>query len=156
EITLDSALDKFALSALNFVSEMERELSRTRTREAMRSKASRGHVAGGLVYAYRNVRHADHVSRVIEPGEAAIVRRIFADVAAGRGFARIARQLNAEGIPCPRAGRGWAMTGVRSIVFRELYRGRIVYGQTQRVDRNGTRGSEDRPASEWLVVEAPD
>ena len=107
EITLDSALDKFSLSALNFVAEMERELSRTRTREAMRSKASRGHVAGGKVYGYRNVRHADHVARVVDQAEAVIVRRIFEEIAAGRGFARVAQRLNAEGIPCPRTGRGW-------------------------------------------------
>ena len=107
EITLDSALDKFSLNALNFVAEMERELSRTRTREAMRSKASRGHVAGGKVYGYRNVRHTDHVSRVVDQAKAAIVRRIFDEIAAGRGFARVAQRLNAEGIPCPRTGRGW-------------------------------------------------
>jgi site-specific DNA recombinase len=156
EITQDSALDKFSLSALNFVAEMERELSRTRTREAMRSKASRGHVAGGKVYGYRNVRHADHVSRVVDQAEAAIVRRIFEEIAAGRGFARVAQRLNAEGIPCPRAGRGWAMTGVRAIVFRELYRGRVVYGQTRWVDRGGTKVKADCPSSEWLMVDAPD
>jgi len=157
EITLDSALDKFSLNALNFVAEMERELSRTRTREAMRSKASRGHVAGGKVYGYRNVRHADHVERVIEPTEAAVVRRIFTDVSAGRGFARIAQRLNAEGVACPSGGRGhgWAMTGVRAMVFRDLYRGRIIYGQTRWIDRRGTKGRERRPESEWLVIEAP-
>lgn len=156
EITLDSALDKFSLNALNFVAEMERELCRTRTREAMRSKASRGHVAGGKVYGYRNVRHADHVARIVDQGEAAIVRRIFEEIAGGRGFARAAQILNADGIPCPRAGRGWAMTGVRAIVFRELYRGRVIYGQTQWIDRGGTKVKQDRPESEWLVVEAPD
>jgi DNA invertase Pin-like site-specific DNA recombinase len=77
EISQDSALDKFSLNALNFVAEMERELSRTRTREAMRSRALRGHVAGGKVYGYRNVRLADHVPREILEPEAEIIRRIF-------------------------------------------------------------------------------
>lgn len=100
------------------------------------------------------LRHADHVEREIDPAEARIVQRIFEEIARGRGFARIARGLNAEGIPAPRAGRGWAMTGVRAIVFRELYRGRIIYGQTRWVDRGGEKVKQDRPPSEWLVVEA--
>jgi DNA invertase Pin-like site-specific DNA recombinase len=33
----------------------EREAAQQPTREAMRSKAGRGHVAGGKVYGYRNV-----------------------------------------------------------------------------------------------------
>ena len=109
EITQDSALEKFQLSALNFVAEMERELARTR--EALRQKAGRGHVAGGKVYGYRNVdvTHAsvdgrvvrDHVERQVVAAEAAVIRRIFEEIAAGRGFSRIAKGFNAEGIPCP-------------------------------------------------------
>src|SRR5687768_1297535 len=51
-------------------------------------------------------------------------------VAAGRGFSRIAKGLNAEGIPSPVAGRGWATSGVRKVLFRELYGGRAIYGRT--------------------------
>jgi DNA invertase Pin-like site-specific DNA recombinase len=56
ERILDSALDKVMLSLTNFASEMEREKARLRTRDAMHRKAARGHVAGGRVYGYRNVR----------------------------------------------------------------------------------------------------
>jgi hypothetical protein len=107
------------------------------------------------VYGYRNVRRGDHVEREIHDDEAALVRRIFAEITAGCGFARIAQGLNADRVPSPRSGRGWAMTGVRAIVFRELYRGRIVYGQTRWVDRGGTKVKQDRPESEWVVVDAP-
>src|SRR5262245_23318021 len=92
EITLDSALEKFQLNALNFVAEMERELARTRTREALRRKASRGHVAGGKVYGYRNREvlgpggKRDHVERDIVPEEAALIRRIFEEIAQGVGL----------------------------------------------------------------------
>jgi site-specific DNA recombinase len=163
EITLDSALDKFQLSALNFVAEMERELARTRTREALRRKAAHGHVAGGKVYGYRNVDIAhvagdgrkarDHVERAIVPAEAAIIRRIFQEIAEGRGFSRIAKGLNAEAVPCPARGRGWATSGVRELVLRDLYRGRIVWGKTRWVDRGGTKVKQDVPASEWLTLE---
>jgi site-specific DNA recombinase len=167
EITLESALDKFQLSALTFVAEMERELSRTRTRAAMVRKAARGHVAGGKVYGYSNreigVAGADgrvvrdHVEHVIVEAEAVIIRRIFSEAAAGRGFARIAKALNVDGIPSPARGRGWATSGVREILFRERYRGRQIYGRTRRVDRDGrTRRSVPTPSNEWTVVEQPD
>jgi hypothetical protein len=56
ERTLDSATDKFLLSAVSFAGELEREKAKQRTYDAMRRKAERGHVAGGLVYGYDNVR----------------------------------------------------------------------------------------------------
>lgn len=108
EITLESALDKFTFNALNFVAEMERELARTRGREAMRAKAARGHVAGGVVYGYRNVRLNGHVEREVVPEQAEVIRAIFDRIAAGDGFCTIARGpkgLNAQGIPSP-TGRG--------------------------------------------------
>jgi site-specific DNA recombinase len=165
ERTLDSAMDKVMLSLATFASEMERERAKVRTRDAMHRKASRGHVAGGIVYGYRNreimaigtngqtIR--DHVEREIILAEAATVRRIFEEIAQGRGFARIAKGLTADGIPSPRLRQGWAPSGVREMVFRDLYRGRIVWGRTKWVDRGGTKIKQDRPESEWLTVDAP-
>ena len=131
----------------------------------MQRKASRGHVAGGLVYGYRNREITatgpngqtirDHVEREIIPAEAATVRRIFEEIAQGRGFARIAKGLTADGIPSPRLRQGWAPSGVREMVFRDLYRGRIVWGKTKWVDRGGTKVKQDRPESEWLSIDAP-
>src|SRR6185436_10345473 len=63
--------------------------------------------------------------------------------------------LNRDGIPAPR--RKWAMTGVREMVFRDLYRGQIVYGKTRRIDKGGsTKKRHDRPAAERLTLDAPD
>jgi hypothetical protein len=64
------------------------------------------------------------------------------------GLSKIAQALNAEGVPSPRGPLGCAMTGVRAIVFRELYRGRMIYRQTRWVDRGGTKVKEDRPEAE--------
>jgi DNA invertase Pin-like site-specific DNA recombinase len=162
ERTLDNAMDKVMASLTNFASEMERERGRLRTRDAMHRKAARGHVAGGVVYGYRNREilgpggERDHVVREIADDQAAMVRRIFDEAAAGRGYSRIAKALNEERIPLPAHGRGWATTGVREILFRELYRGRVVWGKTRRITRRGTGSKEDRPESEWLVREAPE
>jgi len=76
-------------------------------------------VAGGKVYGYVNVRGADHVEREIVPTEAAVIRRIFEEIAAGRGYAKVAEGLNRAAVPCPR-GRRWAMTCVREMVLRDL------------------------------------
>src|SRR5262245_23407748 len=132
----------------------EREAAQARTREAMRSKAGRGHVAGGKVYGYRNVRTADHVEREIVQAEADVIRRIFREIAEGRGYARVAQALNADCVPCPGAKR-WAMTCVREMVYRELYRGRLVYGKTPWAYRRGRKFKVRTPESEWIAVEAP-
>ena|SRR5262245_22270407 len=61
------------------------------------------------IFGYQNVEvhtaegKRSHVERAIDPAQATIVARIFADYAAGFGFGRIAKRLNAEGVPAPRA-----------------------------------------------------
>ena len=47
EVLLDSATDKFLMSALSFGADIEREKARQRTYDAMRRKAEAGHVTGG-------------------------------------------------------------------------------------------------------------
>src|SRR5258705_13098105 len=101
ERTLGSALDKVMLSLTNFASEMEREKGRQRTRDAMQRKAARGHVAGGKGYGYRNVELGGHVELVIQPVQAAIIPRIFGEIAQGRGFAPVAPLVNRGSIPGP-------------------------------------------------------
>jgi len=128
----------------------EREASQERTREALRRKAERGEVAGGRVLGYDNVRQGDGgpVIRVVNEGEAAIVRRIFEMAAGGKGLLRTAKALNAEGIKNPTGqDRGkptkrsdqWSSTGIRDILHRELYRGVVVYGKTRNEYRKGKR-----------------
>jgi len=149
--------------AIAFVDDMQREQARERTRDALRRKAERGHVAGGLVYGYRNVRGDGHVLRELVAAEADVVRRIFLEVAQGRGFLRIAQGLNLDGIPCPgRRGTAWAGSTIRSMVHRELYRGQLVWGQTRWADVGGTKRKlrvgdratwVSRPAPELRIVD---
>src|SRR5262249_32369259 len=82
ERTLDSPTDKVMLSLTAFAAETERDRSRVRTHDALMRKAKAGHVTGGLVFGYANRVVLDgarrsYVDRVIEPREAAVVRRIF-------------------------------------------------------------------------------
>lgn len=89
-----------------------------------------------------------------------MVRRIFEMAAAGAGFKRIAAALNDEHVPAPvprRAGRprGWAPPSIREMLYRELYRGVIVWNRSQKIIRSGAKHQRLRPAGDWLRVEAP-
>ena len=42
------------------------------------------------------------------------------------------------------------------MVYRDLYRGRLVYGRTRWQDKDGTKVKVRVPESEWLVLEAPE
>jgi hypothetical protein len=89
----------------------------------MLRKAKAGHVTGGACFGYRNVGQLgpdgkrSHVEREIEPAEADVIRRIFQLSSEGQGLRAIAKQLNDQGAPSPRAQQGrsqsWAPTSVR-------------------------------------------
>ena len=86
-------------------------------------------------------------------------RRLFELAAAGVGYARIARQLNAERALAPQSQRdrpaGWAPSSVREVLIRDLYRGEIVWHRTRKRNRWGEKAVTDRPADEWIRVPAP-
>jgi DNA invertase Pin-like site-specific DNA recombinase len=166
ERKLDSPTDKIMLSLTAFADELEREKARQRTRDAMVRKAKAGHVTGGSCFGYRNVEvlaadgQRSHVERVIEPGEAEIIRQIFQLCANGYGIKAIAKTLNAAGAPAPRAQLGrsqsWAPSSVREVLRRPLYRGEIVWGATRKRDAWGQRHQAPRPESDWLRRSAPE
>ena len=166
ERTLDSPTDKIMLSLTAFADELEREKARQRTYDAMVRKAKAGHVTGGAVFGYRNRDMSgldgrrSHVKREIDDTQAAVVRRIFELCAKGYGKVAIAKRLNAEAAPAPRAQQGrpnaWAPSSVRAVLYRELYRGEIVWNRTKKRDSWGVKCQRSRPESEWLRVPAPE
>ena len=160
ERTLDSPTDKVMLSLTAFADELEREKARQRTYDAMRRKAEAGHVTGGRCFGYDNVRVNGHVERRVNDSEAVVVRRIFDLCAGGTGYTRIAKQLNAEGVPCPRPqqGRpaGWAPSSVKTIIDRRLYLGDVVWNQTKKRDKWGQKKTSDRPECDWLRRAMPE
>jgi DNA invertase Pin-like site-specific DNA recombinase len=79
-----TALHRGMLSMKATFAAAEREAAQQRTREAMRSKAQHGHVAGGVCFGYKNVRTSDHVEREIVPAEEKVIVRIFEEIALGR------------------------------------------------------------------------
>jgi site-specific DNA recombinase len=163
ERTLDTAMDKVMLSLTNFASEMEREKARQRTYDAMVRKAKALHVTGGKVYGYDNVDVPSpenngtrlRVIRQINQQQAATIRRVFELYASGVGMTKIAHRLNQEGVKPPR-GRGWAPSGIREMLHRELYRGVVDWNRSQKIVRAGTKKQRRRDEAEWLRIDAPE
>ena len=170
ERTLDSPTDKIMLSLTAFADELEREKVRQRTSDAMIRKARAGHVCGGACFGYRNVEitapgpdgrlHRQFVRREVEPDEAAVVRRIFELCAAGDGLKGITKRLNADRAPSPPSQRGrpkaWAPSSVRAVLYRESYRGVLVYNRTRKRNQWGHKTYTDRPSTDWIRVETDD
>lgn len=161
ERTLDSPTDKIMLSLTSFADELEREKARQRTYDAMVRKARAGHVTGGRVFGYDNLRmDTGGVRRVINDAEATIVRRIFELAATGVGLTNIAKTLNAEHAPSPRAqqGRpnGWVATSVREVLHRPIYRGELLWNQSRKRDRWGVKRQRNRPEQEWIRLAMPE
>jgi site-specific DNA recombinase len=166
ERTLDSPTDKIMLSLTAFADELEREKARQRTYDAMLRKARAGHVTGGRVFGYDNVEvtgsdgRRSHVERRINEAEAAVVRQIFELAAKGHGLTTIVKTLNAERAPSPRAQQGrpaaWAQSSIREVLYRELYRGVIVWNKSRKRNRWGVKHQQPKSQSEWIRISAPD
>jgi site-specific DNA recombinase len=170
ERTLDSPIEKVMLSIQTMADEMEREKARRRMVDTMMRKAKAGHVTGGKCFGYANVvvyagvdaqgrpRHS-HVEHRIVESEAVVVRRIFELAASGVGQSAIAKRLNADGVlaPCSQQGRprAWVQSSVHAVLFRERYKGLVIWNKTQKRDRWGRVRPTDRTAAEWIAVEAP-
>ena len=166
ERTLDSPTDKIMLSLTTYADELEREKARQRVTDSMVRHARAGHVTGGRCFGYDNVEIVgtngarSHVERRINQTEAAVVRRIFELCAAGWGYTRIAKALNAEGVPAPRPqqGRpvGWVHTSIYQVLHRPLYRGEVVWNRTKKRDKWGQARRSDRPEAEWFRMQVPE
>ena len=84
--------------------------------------------------------------------------------AAGFSFSKIAKTLNAEGVPAPRRiykGRiqdYWVPSSIREITKNELYHGVRLWNRTEKVlnPGDGTKIMRTKPQSEWVRVEVPE
>jgi site-specific DNA recombinase len=172
-VSLDTPMDKLMIQVNGFSDEHHRVKTAERVHDKMQDKAKSGHVTGGRCFGYTNVDvmaattdvHGrairSHVELKINDTEAAVVRQIFRLYAHGKGFASIAKTLNAEGASCPHPrpvlGRptGWAPSSVREILLRRLYRGELVWNTTKKRDNWGQKKPRPRPEREWVITPAP-
>ena len=128
------------------------KLFRARAGEIVTWKAS---------YGYRRIARSPATGRahheVYEP-EAAVVRRIFTDRAAGITVREICRRLNADGVPSPTGKPTWGHSTLCRLLRNEAYIGRVYYNRTESVpDRRPTRRNRQVPRDrdEWIPIDCP-
>ena len=136
-----------------------------KTRRGLRGRVEAGKSGGGNSYGYDVVRGLGPDGlpltgeRRINAREAAIVRRIFEEYAAGVSPRAIAKRLNAEGVPGPSGGT-WGPSTIHGnrqrgtgILNNELYIGRLVWNRLRYVKdpETGKRVSRLNPESGWIV-----
>jgi hypothetical protein len=134
-----------------------------KTHRGLEGRALLGICTGGRCFGYDNVAEAGVIRQQINPGEAAIVQRIFEMAANGGSLKVITRELNAESVPSPRPRSGkqyatWCPTAIREMLRRELYVGQVMWKRSRFVKAPGTnkRLRRDRPRNEWRIVERPE
>ena len=119
------------------------------------------YIASFALYGYRKDPR-DHSRLLVDEPAAAVVRRIFALYLSGYGTAKIARQLNDEGIPPPsvyRALQGgtpgkpclWSKATVRRILSTRTYTGDLEQGRVRKLSYKSKRMLR-LPREEWIVV----
>lgn len=88
-----------------------------------------------------------------------MIQRIFQLCAAGKGMVSIARLLNDEKFQAPRNSQGrrisWSPSSVRSLLFRRLYLGEVIYNKTKKRNPWGIQQQRKRPESEWIKIPIP-
>jgi site-specific DNA recombinase len=152
-VDYSSEHDEHTMTILGLSSKREvtRTSIRVRTAMAVQAREQGRYLGGRPPYGYRlgdagphpNKAHAAWGRRAHrlepDPGTAHIVRWFFARRLAGHSVARIARALNEAGIPCPsaadpgrdphRAGTGWTLGTVTTILPNPRYTGRQVWNR---------------------------
>jgi len=112
-------------------------------------------------YGYRRVVRSGAAGpahlEIYEP-EAAVVRRIFTERAAGTTVREICRQLNADGIASPTGKPTWGHSTLCRLLRNEAYVGRVYYNRTETVaaaaPARRTR-QVARPRQEWIPIGCP-
>ena len=150
-----------------------RQLSQ-KTHRGLEGRVRAGKSAGGISYGYRIDRKLlpdgtmTTGDRVIDPGQAAIVLRVFDSYARGKSARTIAIELNREGVPAPRgAGKSkgaWSFSTISGnwkrgtgILNNELYLGKLVWNRQRFIKDpdTGKRQARPNPPEAWITEDVP-
>ena len=104
-------------------------------------------------YRWRDPEHKAKTGYVEDPGTSCVVRRIFAEAAAGRPVRAIARGLTADGVPTPRNARMWYPKRVWDTIRHPAYKGE-GYAYVNRFEKrdDGTTKQSRRTPDEWVPL----
>lgn len=149
-----------------FNTQYARDIS-DKVRSAIHTKQQRGDFVGAFAsYGYQKD-PANHNRLIVDPAAAQVVQRIFDLFEQGWGKIKIAKQLNAEGIPSPSEykrilgeryhnGRKldqttyWTYATIHRILQNQMYAGNMEQGRNYRPTMHGKAVQLDR--SNWTIV----
>ena len=170
-----SRITEIDVGLSSLVSGMTRKLIADKTHRGLEGRVIAGKSAGGISYGYRLDRQLrpdgtfTTGDRVIDPDEAAIIRRIFGEYDQGLSARTIAMGLNRDAIPAPRAGgKGtgtWSFSTISGnwkrgtgILNNEIYIGRLVWNRQRFVKDPDTNKRQARlnPPEDWVIHDVPD
>lgn len=125
-INTESMESELMLSILSGLAESESKSISENAKWAVKNRFKNGtFIISYPPYGYNNV----DGEMVIVPEQAEVVRRIFADILAGKSTHIIAKELNAEGVPTKRNGT-WTPGAVNGLVKNEKYTGDVIFQKT--------------------------
>lgn len=161
--TVHGKVDKINGTLKGLMGDLFLEQLAEKTKRGMVGAFERGHVPSGLCYGYRT--GSEPGQRVIHEAEAAIVRRIYEQFAAGLGADDICRRLNQEGVPTGRSGKLWrgsTLLGnpkrLNGLLNNPIYAGRVAFNRQRFIKdpATGKRQARPNPPSEWLWRDFPE
>ncbi len=93
----------------------------------------------------------DGKNMVINPEQATIVKRIFADVLSGKGTNAIADELNKEGI-ASKKNKNWTASTIRGMLSNEKYTGDVIFQKTY-TDENFNRHTNYDEVDRYIATD---
>jgi site-specific DNA recombinase len=164
----EGSLDNIRLTISSLLNSEQIEKLREQVRRGAGERVRNGRSAGGLGYGYRVPRkeNGDRLTGELEivPEEAATIRRVFADYAAGKAPKAIAIALNDDNVPAPGGGL-WKMNTIlgnrargTGILNNELYVGERVWNRLTycKDPETGRKVSRPNPPEMLVRVSAPE
>ena len=143
------------------IAEYEKAKIAERYRRGKLFRARAGEIiAWKTAYGYRRVARTSAAAahlEIYEP-EADVLRRIFADRAAGVTVREICRRLNADRIPSPTGKATWGTSTLCRLLGNEAYIGRVYYCRTETItDPRPVRRTRQVPRAreEWIPIGCP-
>jgi len=141
-----------------------------KVRSSQRMKMEKGEFIGSFAcYGYKKDPD-DNNHLIIDEEAARVVKRIFADYLSGMGQQKIARNLNAEGIPCPSAykelkglsyhnsnqlpsTKSWTYSTIHKMLSQRMYVGDMVQGKQLKSKFAEASEQIEKSKTEGIIVE---
>lgn len=147
---------KFMFGIRGLLAQLEKEKIKERTMRGKKGKAAKGLViSNAKPFGYTF--DADKSTYTINTIEAEVIRMIFDFIVKEKiGTTRICKELNARGIPSPRAKKAWIASSVHRILTNSLYKG-IIYSMKYRYEKISLDKKKRtlRPENEWIPIYVP-